>query len=156
MILATNAGVLTFLDVPNQHKDIDLTKLSVATFIAPNREEAGLLLGAKITTIEDSYRAINQIFEKTKTNVIISLDKDGVVFIGKDETTPTHVPAKQVEVLDSTAAGDILRAVFVSEYLKSKSIESSLNIALESATESIKWEGVNNTINTLFPIVKKF
>lgn len=153
--ICNEANVLSFLDVPNQHRDIDLTKLKGATFIAPNREEAGLLLNTTITTIEDANGAINKIAEKTKANVIITLDKDGVVFISKDQTSPIHITAKQVDVVDSTAAGDIFRAVFVSAYLKSKNIESSLKVALETATESTRYKGVNNTITQLFQRTKK-
>lgn len=147
--ICSKSNVLTFIDVPNQHKDIDLTKLKGATFIAPNREEAGLLLNTTIITTEDAHSVINQIAEKIKTNVIITLDKDGAVFIRKDEAAPVRIPAKQVDVVDSTAAGDIFRAVFVSEYLKSKNTESSLKVALETATESTRYKGVNNTIAKL-------
>lgn len=148
--ICKDAGVTTFLDVPNQHKDIDLSKLTNATFIAPNREESGLLLNSQIVSLDDAKNAVQQIAKQSKTNIIITLDKDGVIYMGEDSTEPLHITAMSVDVKDATGAGDIFRAVFVSEYLKQHNIENAVKVALKIATDSTTLKGVSNTINTLF------
>ncbi len=144
-----NFKVPIFIDVPNQQKEIDLKKLNNTTFIAPNRQEAELLLGIEIQSVEDAKSACIQIRENFIGNIIITLDEDGCVVLEKEKLEVDYYAASKQTTVDSTGAGDIFRAVFVSEYLNTSNISRSIQKAQLIASKSVKIKGVENTINNL-------
>lgn len=146
---ADKVNVPVFIDVPNQHKEIDLSKLNGATFLAPNRQEAELLTDIKIENIEDAKKACNKIREKFFGNIIITLDKDGCIVLEEGKISADVYPVSPKREIDSTGAGDIFRGIFVSEYLKSQDIPKSILKAQRVASESVLIKGVNNTIESL-------
>ncbi len=143
---ANNENVKVFLDIPNQQKELDKAKLKTVYFIVPNRQEAEKLLDLKIETIEDATQAVVKLKTFTDGNVIITLDKDGAVVFGSDWKEPKHFPTKQTNVVDETGSGDIFRGALLSEYLSTNNLEKSIIKALEIATVSVSFSGVNNSI----------
>lgn len=142
-----NVGV--FLDFPNQQKDIDKEKLRTINFVVPNRQEAELILNTKITNIQEGLIAVTKLKSFTDGNVVITLDTDGCVAFGKDWKEPKHFRTEIVKAVDETGSGDIFRGVLLSEYLKTNDLESSIKKALSIATESVKYSGVNNSIEQI-------
>jgi ribokinase len=142
-------GVGMLVDFPNQQKLVQLDRLFTVDFIFPNRQESELLLDCKILTISDAIKALNGIKKYCGGNIIISLDKDGCVFLSKNSEVPVHVKTRIVDVIDATASGDILRAAFISSYLGNLDIERSLKYAVELATQSVKLKGVDYTLRNL-------
>jgi ribokinase len=143
---ANKDGVKVFLDVPNQQKELDKTKLKTVEFVVPNRQEAEKLLDVKIETVEDALKAVTKLKSYTDGNAIITLDKDGAVAFAREWTEPKHFTTSKVEVVDETGSGDILRGALLREYLNTHNIETSLVKALQLATEAVKYKGVNNSI----------
>lgn len=78
--------------------------------ILPNRIEAEMLSGIKVMNIESAHRAAQAIGEKGIENVVITLGKDGAYVKEKDEYT--MIPAKEVETIDTTGAGDVFCGAF--------------------------------------------
>lgn len=147
--LCNKNSTLLFLDFPNRHTEVDLTKIATADFVAPNRQEAELISGKTIRTSQDAIEVIKEMRKKILGNIIITLDAEGCVVLEKDQQNPVHYLTQQVQVIDETGSGDIFRAVLVSEYIKSKNIDSSIKTALRIATESVQIKGVDNTLRML-------
>lgn len=138
-----------FLDIPNQHKDVVLEKLKNVSFFMPNRQEAELMLTCKINSIDDAFLAAKKFREKITGTIIITLDKNGCVYLDSKEKTPIHISTTKVHSVDDTGAGDIFRAVFMHQWLETKNVDSSIKIALQKATESTKIKGVDASIRSL-------
>lgn len=139
--------VKVYIDFPNQQKEFDKTKLKTVDFIVPNRQEAEILLNTKIKTIEDALKACEKLKSYTDGNVVITLDEDGCVAFGKDWDNPKHFPTKKEKVVDATGSGDIFRGALLNEYIKTNNLKKSIKIALEIATKSVSFLGVDNSIN---------
>ncbi len=146
---ANKEGVKVFLDVPNQQKELDKTKLKTVEFVVPNRQEAEKLLDIKIESVEHALKAVTKLKSYTDGNAIITLDKDGAVAFASDWLEPKHFSTNKVEVIDETGSGDILRGALLREYLLTHNIETSLTKALQLATEACKYSGVNTSIEEI-------
>lgn len=109
-----------------------------------------MILGMTISTILDAKNACLKFREMTNSNILITLDCDGCIFLESGSTNPIHYPTKDANLVDATGAGDIFRATFVSTYIKTKNIEDSIYRALDLATKSVEIKGVDNTIKQLF------
>ncbi len=148
--LSNKINVPLFLDISHNHKLIELDKLKDVAFVTMNKHEAGLLLDSEVITPVDAQTACRRIRETCKGNIIITLDKDGIVFLEKSKKDPMHIPGIKVTgVVDETGAGDILRGVFIAQYLKTKKLKSSLEKAQEVAAESVKIKGILNKIENI-------
>lgn len=90
-----------------------ISKLHV---LLPNRIEAEMLSGIKVTDERSAHRAANVISNKGVDNVVITLGKDGAYVKEKDHCV--MMPAKDVETIDTTGAGDVFcgaLSVYLSE-----------------------------------------
>jgi D-beta-D-heptose 7-phosphate kinase / D-beta-D-heptose 1-phosphate adenosyltransferase len=108
---AKAAGVPVFVD-PAPIKDY--SKYRGATAITPNRTEAELATGIKAG--EDSPASHREHLARTllESNhfetVVLTLDKQGAVFVQADNPDTVHVPTVAREVYDVTGAGDMMLA----------------------------------------------
>lgn len=143
---ANKDNVKVFLDFPNQQKEFDKEKLKTVDFIVPNRQEAELLLDVKITTVEEALEAVTKLKSFTNGIAIITLDTDGCVVFDKESK---HYPTDTVIAVDATGSGDIFRGVFLSEYIKTNDTEQSIKKALQLATESVRYQGVDKSIEEI-------
>lgn len=90
----------------------------------------------KINNIEldKCHKYITQeIYDK----IIITLGKEGAMY--RDIT----YPVKEVEIKDTSGAGDTFLAALVYKYLETKSIESSIDFANQCATSVVQKKGVS-------------
>ncbi len=143
---ANKDNVKVFLDFPNQQKEFDKEKLKTVDFVVPNRQEAELLLDTKITTIDEALEAVTKLKSFTHGIAIITLDTDGCVVFDKE---PKHYPTETITTVDATGSGDIFRGVFLSEYIKTNDVNQSIKKALQLATESVKYLGVDKSIEEI-------
>ena len=148
---ASKDNVKVFLDFPNQQKEFDKENLKTVDFVVPNRQEAELLLDVKITTIEEALEAVTKLKSFIDGIAIITLDTDGCVVFDKE---PKHYPTETVTSVDATGSGDIFRGVFLSEYIKTNDVDQSIKKALQLATESVKYQGVNKSIEEIRKVIK--
>lgn len=142
-------NVPLFLDFPNQQKTVNLKKLQDVDFISPNRQGAEMIFSEKIRTVEDAFRILYLFRKFCKGTIIITLDIDGCAVLERGATDPIYLKTTPVQSTDSTGAGDIFKAVFVSEYLKTKNLELSLRHAQEVATKSVSYRGMDYTLENL-------
>lgn len=147
--LASLYETKVFLDVPNQHRELELSKLSSISFFAPNRQEAELTLGIRIITIQDAFDCARQLRKSILGTIIITLDKDGCVVFEADESDPWHLKSIPITLVDDTAAGDIFRAIFVDSYLTSNSVRLAAEKATRIASSSTEVMGVDRTLTEL-------
>ena len=108
--------------------------LSCVHTILPNRIEAEMLSGIKVIDEESAWRAAKAIGEKGIENVVITLGKDGAYVKEKEEYT--MIPAKEVETIDTTGAGDVFCGAFSVYLSENHTLTESVEFANAAAAVS--------------------
>ena len=112
--------------------------------ILPNRIEAEMLSGIKVLDIESAHRAAKTIGDKGIENVVITLGKDGAYVKEKDKYA--MIPAKQVETIDTTGAGDVFCGAFSVCLSEKHSLTEAVEFANAAAAIAVTRIGAQSAI----------
>lgn len=128
-----NKGFLTEDIIEYICKNHNLVLLDTKKPLGKWAEEATFI---KINDYE-FLRSLPEINQSLMEKIIHTRDKLGCTFRGKDYSVA------QVEVMDTSGAGDTFMAGFAVRYLLSGDIEESIEYANQCASEAVKKRGVN-------------
>jgi ribokinase len=78
--------------------------LALADFCVPNESEIELLTGNPATTVEEAAAAAWELLRRGPRTLVVTLGERGALIA--EATAAEHVPAPQVEAIDSSGAGD--------------------------------------------------
>lgn len=98
--------------------------LSLPDFIVPNESELGLLTDQTVDDIPSAEKAAKSLLERGIQNVIVTLGAKGALIVNKEITQ--HVSSFDVDVVDTTAAGDAFIGGFASALLQDKTLEEAV------------------------------
>ena len=87
-------------------------------------------------------------------NVLVTLGGDGV-YLDTENESPVHIPAKKVEVVDTTAAGDSFTAALAAMLLEGKTLKEAAEFANQVSAIVVTREGAQDSIPTLQEVLKK-
>lgn len=118
--------------------------LNAVHTILPNRIEAEMLSGIKVTDMESARRAAQAIGEKGIENVVITLGKDGAYVKEKDEYN--MIPAKEVETIDTTGAGDVFCGAFSVYLSEGHPVTEAVKFANAAAAIAVTRIGAQSAI----------
>ena len=137
------AGIPVFVD-PAPIKDY--SRYAGATAITPNRTEAELATGIKAG--EDSRESHREHLARTllESNnfetVVLTLDKQGAVFVKANDPETVHVPTLAREVYDVTGAGDMMLAALAAARANDLDWTNSVRFANAAAGLEVEIFGV--------------
>jgi pseudouridine kinase len=106
--------------------------------ILPNREEAELLAGMSINSLEDCAAACRKIRERGVKHVVVTLGEDGVFC--SSEGAEEHVPSYQTSVVDVTGAGDAFAAGLLFGIVSGKTFSEACRLGLAAAALTLQTE----------------
>jgi ribokinase len=112
--------------------------------IIPNKSEAEILSGIKVTDIESAKLAANIISSKGVNIVVITLGSQGALIKEYDDFH--FVDALKVEALDTTAAGDTFCGSVCVGLSEGKSILDSVKLAARAAAITVTRMGAQSSI----------
>ena len=118
--------------------------LSCVHTILPNRIEAEMLSGIKVIDEESAWRAAKAIGENGIEDVVITLGKVGAYVKEKEEYT--MIPAKEVETIDTTGAGDVFCGAFSVYLSESHTLTESVEFANAAAALAVTRMGAQSAI----------
>lgn len=107
---------------------------------------------ANLTICKEVFDSVDYAFiDKEYSNLlncnapkkIIKYGKTGCLYYSKEKQFPVHSQVIK-NVVDKTGAGDCLNGVFMNLVVNGIDEEKALKIAVETATESVKYEGIMN------------
>ena len=113
-----------------EHKEEFIKFLSNITFMFPNYEEGCLL------TNETEPSKIMRKLKELVPHPILKLGSEGCMLYD-DNNELIHLPAKQVDVIDTTGAGDSFIGTFLANYEKTNNKLQSAKKAIDNASKVV-------------------
>ena len=120
---AKESGLRVLLN-PAPARSLPDELISLPDFIVPNEIELSLMTGQPVNEISSAESAAKILLERGAQNVIVTLGANGALIANKEMTK--HIPAYNVETVDTTAAGDAFIGGFASALLQNKSLEEAV------------------------------
>jgi len=117
--LAKEKNAIVILN-PAPAKELPDELIALVDYIIPNETELGLLTGMDIIDLSSAERAARALLDSGAKNVIVTLGSKGALIINKEFSK--QVNTYQVNVVDTTAAGDAFIGGFATKLLDSVSL----------------------------------
>jgi len=124
--VAVELDLLTFLNLAPAYPISD-EMLKKIDYLILNESEARLLTNISVTDQDSAKAACSALFARGAHTVIITLGAKGALLATAKEFI--FLPAYQVDVVDTTAAGDAFAAGFVVSLLKTQDLARSVQFA---------------------------
>jgi len=148
--LATRYDIPVFLDA-GPPMAVDFGRLKGLYILSPNEAETEALTGVRIDTDAGALTAARALYEKASPRyVILKMGSRGVFFY--DGTVAEHIPAFNIQAVDSTAAGDTFNAALAVGLCKGEPIMLAINAAQAAAAICVSRKGALPSIPTLVEI----
>lgn len=112
--------------------------------ITPNKNEAEILSGVKVTDWESARRAADRISEKGVEIVVITLG--GLGALVKESNHYHRIEAEKVEAVDTTAAGDTFCGTLCVGLSEGKSIVEAVQLACKAAAITVTRMGAQASL----------
>ncbi len=143
--LAGAAGVGVILD-PSPVKELDDELLGWVSYLTPNEREAELLTGIEITDRSSAERAAARLHARGAANVLLTVGVAGCVI--HDAGGSRHVAGREVEAVDSTAAGDTFNGALACALAAGASLDDAVEFANAAAALSVTRRGAQPSMPT--------
>jgi ribokinase len=125
---------------------LERSLLAKVTYLIPNETEASLLTGVEVKDIDSAKAAARQLQQLGVKTVILTLGENGAVVAHAGEYI--HEPAVQVNVVDTTAAGDAFVGSFAVAITEGKSVTAAVRFAKHAAALTVTKLGAQPSIPT--------
>lgn len=140
-----NDNIFILNPAPAQHLPDDL--LSMVDFLTPNETELELLSGISVNDNESIEKASIALLKKGVKNIIVTLGEKGAYLINKNRKE--IFPAKKVNVIDSTGAGDAFNGALAYALANGEEIEKAVQLAISVASYSVTMMGAQSSLPKL-------
>lgn len=127
--LARGRGIPVVFDAGEPNLSAGLA--AQPTYIKPNRDELEGLVGFAIETVDDAYRAGEQVIQRYGTLPIITLGAQGALAVLPDRAY--FLPPLPVKVVSAAGAGDGVLAGIAASLHLGKPIEDGLRLGVAAA-----------------------
>lgn len=114
------------------------------SYITPNETELLKLSGQTVMNSDSVKNGAELLHKKGVANVLVTLGDKGVYFYDGQEEK--RFPARKVEAIDTTAAGDCFSGAFVVALSEGKSIEEAVTFANASSSLAVMKKGAQSSI----------
>jgi ribokinase len=158
VIAATNFAekhkIPVFIDAGPAVKSFPLEELKNVTVFSPNETETLIFTGIDPRDMDSRYKACSILFERVKAKyIILKLGDKGAFFY--DGTHYDIFPPHNVDVVDTTAAGDAFTAALALEYMRSGGdIKRACKYANIVGSITVSRAGASSSIPTVAEITE--
>lgn len=130
IMMSKRNGKYVFVDPAGFSETIDLQTLAYADTIAPNEVEI-----LKMTKESEIEKAVKKLLNVGVEEVVVKLGKKGATLY--TEKMSYHVDAHDVEVLDTTGAGDAFNAAYMFAKLQKLDVKDCLKLAIAASALAV-------------------
>ena len=141
--MANKKGIRVILN-PAPARALSEQLLNNLYIIIPNKTEAEILSGIKVTDIETARKAAAIISAKGVDIVVITLGSQGALI--KEHDDYHFVEAYKVDTIDTTAAGDAFCGTVCVGLSEGKSILEAVELAVKAAALTVTRMGAQTSI----------
>ena len=141
--IANKKGIKVILN-PAPARALSDKLLRCLYIIVPNKSEAEILSGIKVTDYETARQAADIISARGVDHVVITLGSQGALIKERDEYH--YVEAYKVESVDTTAAGDSFCGSMCVGLSEGKSIPDAVKLAARAAALTVTRMGAQSSI----------
>ncbi|HIU75027.1 MAG TPA: ribokinase [Candidatus Pelethocola excrementipullorum] len=113
-------------------------------YLTPNETEVLKMSGQREMSMEGIKRGARCLLQKGVKNILVTLGDKGVLFINDKEEV--LYPARSVEALDTTAAGDCFNGAFVAGLAEGMSVEEAITFANLASSVAVTRKGAQSSI----------
>jgi ribokinase len=111
-----------------------------------NEHEAAFLLGEKIEGLEGALSAAQELLALGPGSAVVTLGEDGAVF--SDGESKEHLTSPEVEVVDTTGAGDAFVGALAAKLAQEASLEDAVTYAVRAGAAAVTKEGAQGALPT--------
>jgi ribokinase len=119
---------------PAPAREIDPCVLAAGPILTPNASEAAQLTGER-----DPEVAARALASRTGAPVLVTLGAGGALLLDDDQVE--RIAAPQVDVVDTTGAGDTVNGALAAELAAGRELSDAVRFALAAAALSTRAEG---------------
>ena len=147
--IAKTNGTIVMLD-PAPVRQLPSTLLSKVDILKPNRTEASVLSGRKVTTPESASAAASILQEKIAkdgfSTIVLTLGEQGLIYCTPTQTF--HVPAIRTKAVDTTGAGDAFCGALAVTLANGNSLENSVRFSVAAGAAAVTVPGATPSMPT--------
>ena len=132
--ICAEADVAVLLNPAPAGRGLDLGQVCRARFVVPNRGELALLTGLPVGTRDEVAAAAQALIARGTGVVIVTLGGEGALIV--DAAAARHVPAPNVEVHDTTGAGDAFIGAFAASWVAARDVDAAVDAAVAYAADT--------------------
>lgn len=103
--------------------------------LTPNETETELLTGVEVNSLANAQEAATILLNKGLSHLLITMGSQGAYY--QSAETKNFIPTRQVQAVDTTAAGDCFNGALAVAISQAKDWESAIQFACEAATRSV-------------------
>jgi ribokinase len=118
--------------------------LASADYLVPNELEAAAMTGLAVDSVEAAMAAGRWLRQAGAGTVLVTLGARGVVVVGPDGAR--HHPARRVEAVDTTAAGDTFIGGLCAALVRGRPLAAAIGFAQSAAAISVTRPGAQPSI----------
>ena len=111
-----------------------------------NEHEAAFLLGEKVEDVDGALDVAPELLALGPKTVVITLGREGAVF--SDGESTRHVASPEVEVVDTTGAGDAFVGALAAKLANDNSLEDAVAYAVRAGAAAVTREGAQGALPT--------
>ena len=147
VFIASKANVPIILNPAPAQPITNPSLLEKIIFLTPNESEAALLTEMRIEDEASVLEAGKELLESGASNVILTLGSLGAMLVNSKKSI--RIPARRVEAVDTTAAGDVFNGALAFVIAGGKDIESAIVFANAAAALACTRMGAQPSIPTI-------
>lgn len=148
-----HGGLVIFNPAPALQDFRDDAFLADVDILTPNEHEARILTGIEVTGFDRAVEAGRCLQEFGVTTVIVTLGSQGVVVVPPvdciESEGPWVVSPPEVQVTDTTAAGDCFNGLLAAELARGQSLTKAVEVAVAGASISVTRTGAQTSLPTV-------
>ena len=143
---AQRSGVSVILDPAPAPGTLPADLYRAVDILTPNQGEAARLTGQAVESVAAAIAAGQQLRDRGAATVIITLGALGSVAV--QGTEPIHVPAFEVPVVDTVAAGDAYNGALAVALAEGRSLREAMVWASAAAALTLTQPGAQSALPT--------
>jgi len=142
-LVAKQQGKILVLN-PAPAQPLPQAVIRCADFLVPNEIEAAILTGLRVESIESATEVARRLRIQGAANVLVTLGERGVVAV--TDAGVQHFPARRVQAVDSTGAGDTFIGGFSAALAAGRTVTDAIAFAQAAAAISVTRPGAQPSI----------